>query len=135
MSGEMIKKANELLKNCNDGSFSVMDENGYPSASAIWLLGQEDIKEIYFSTHIGSNKYKRVQNGGKASINCYSDFHNLTLVGDAVVMTDQETKTKYWQEMFAHVYPKGDTDPTYCIIKFTTKRVSAHIDEEIGFTL
>jgi len=132
----MIEKANEFFKTRENGSFSVIDESGFPSASAIWLLGQEDVREVYFSTPVGSNKYKRLQSGGKASINCYSDANNLTLVGTAEVLTDQESKTKHWQEPFIHIYPEGDTDPTYCIIKFITKRVSMHIDhEESGFTL
>jgi len=112
-----------------------MDENGYPSASAVWLLGQENIKEIYFSTFVGSNKYNRIQKCNKASLNCHTDFENLTLVGEAEILTDQETKTKCWQEPFAHIYPKGDTDPTYCVIKFTAKRVSLHFDEGAQFNL
>ena len=130
MNTKMFKKANEFIKTRNDASFSVLDENGYPSASAVWLIGQENISEIYFSTIVGSNKYKRIQKSNKVSICCYSEFNNLTLVGEAEILTDQEAKTKHWQEPFIHIYPGGETDPTYCIIKFTTKRVSAHIDHE-----
>ncbi|MCL2855723.1 MAG: pyridoxamine 5'-phosphate oxidase family protein [Defluviitaleaceae bacterium] len=126
----MIEKANEFLKTCGNGSFSVLDESGHPSSSAIWLMGQENVREIYFSTPMGSNKYKRLQKSAKAGINCYSDFNNLTLVGDAVVLTDQESKTKHWQEMFIHIYPEGPTDPNYCVIKFATKRISMHIDHQ-----
>jgi len=128
MDEKMIEKANQFIKICNDASFSVIDENEYPSASAVWLINQEDIAEIYFSTIVGSNKYKRLQKSSKASICCYAEFNNLTLVGEAEVLTDQESKSKHWQEPFINIYPDGDTDPTYCIIKFTTKRVSLHID-------
>jgi len=130
MSKEMIQKANEFFKARNDASFSVLDESGYPSASAVWLINQEDITEVYFSTFVGSNKYNRVKNGGKASICCYSEFNNLTLIGEAEILTDQASKTKHWQEPFIHIYTGGDTDPNYCIIKFVTKRVSMHIDHE-----
>jgi len=130
MDTKMIEKANEFIKTRNNASFSVMDEDGFPSASAIWLMGNEGIAEIYFSTPVGSNKYKRLQNNNKASICTYSDFNNLTLVGEAIVLTDQVSKTKHWQEMFIHIYPGGDTDPNYCIIKFVTKRVSMHIENE-----
>ena len=136
MNTKMIEKANQFFKTRQDASFSVLDENGYPSTSAIWLMNQDNISDIYFSTPVGSNKYKRLQKSNKASINCYAEFNNLTLVGEAEVLTDQESKTKHWQEPFIHIYPKGDTDPTYCIIKFTTKRVSLHIDHEgAEFTL
>jgi len=136
MDAKMLDKANNFFKTCNDASFSVLDESGYPSASAIWLMGQDNISEIYFSTPVGSNKYKRLQKSSRASINCYAEFNNLTLVGEAVILTDQESKTKHWQEPFQYIYPKGDTDPTYCIIKFTTKRVSQNIDHEASeFTM
>lgn len=124
------EKATQFIKTRQDASFSVLDENGYPSASAIWLVNQDDISEIYFSTPVGSNKYKRLQKNSKASICCYTEFNSLTLVGEAEILTDQESKTKHWQEQFIYVYPAGAIDPTYCIIKFTTKRVSQNIDHE-----
>ncbi|MCL2842855.1 MAG: pyridoxamine 5'-phosphate oxidase family protein [Oscillospiraceae bacterium] len=130
MNGNMLEKANQFIKTRSDASFSVIDENGFPSTSAIWLMGQEGIEEIYFSTPVGSNKYKRLQLCNKASICAYTEFDNLTLVGEAEILTDQESKRKHWQEPFIHIYPGGDSDPNYCIIKFTTKRVSLHIGHE-----
>lgn len=136
MNAKILEKATQFIKSRSDASFSVLDEQGYPSTSAIWLMGHEGIDEIYFSTPVGSNKYKRLQHSSRACICTYSEFNNLTLVGEAQILTDQASKTKYWQEPFGYIYPQGDTDPTYCIIKFTTKRVSLNIDqEEAEFTL
>ncbi|MCL2527374.1 MAG: pyridoxamine 5'-phosphate oxidase family protein [Defluviitaleaceae bacterium] len=132
MDTKLLAKANEFIKTRNDASFSVLDESGFPSASAIWLMGHESIAEIYFSTPVGSNKYKRLQKSNKACICAYTGFSNLTLVGEAEILTDQASKTKHWQEPFIHIYPGGDTDPGYCIIKFVTKRVSLHIEHEGG---
>ncbi|MCL2873900.1 MAG: pyridoxamine 5'-phosphate oxidase family protein [Defluviitaleaceae bacterium] len=130
MDKKLFEKANQFFKTRENASFSVIDEKGYPSSSAIWLIGNEDISEIYFSTFVDSNKYNRLKKCNKASICSYSEFNNLTLVGEAEVLTDQKSKSEHWQEPFIHIYPKGETDPTYCIIKFTTKRVSMHIDHE-----
>ncbi|MCL2522901.1 MAG: pyridoxamine 5'-phosphate oxidase family protein [Erysipelotrichales bacterium] len=130
MNKIILEKANKFIKASSDASFSVIDESGYPSASAIWLINQNDIKEVYFSTIVGSNKYNRLQKNKQASICAYNEANNLTLVGEAAILTDQESKTKHWQENFIYIYPEGPTDPTYCIIKFTTKRVSLHIEHE-----
>jgi len=130
MDTKNLEKANQFFQTREDASFGVIDENGYPSVSAIWLTKQNDISEVYFSTPVGSNKYKRLQEHKQASICCYTDFNNLTLVGEAEVLTDQESKSKHWQEQYIYIYPGGETDPTYCIIKFTTKRVSLNIDHE-----
>jgi len=130
MNAKMFEKANQFIKTRENASFGVIDENGYPSVSAIWLTKQENISEIYFSTPVGSNKYKRLQKSNKASICCYTDFNNLTLVGEAEVLIDQESKSKHWQEQYIYIYPEGESDPTYCVIKFTTKRVSLNIEHE-----
>jgi len=136
MDAKMLEKADEFIRARNDASFSVLDENGYPSASAIWLMGHEGIAEIYFSTPAGSNKYKRLQKSSKACICAYAEFDNLTLVGEAVILTDQESKNTHWQEPFIHIYPLGKTDPNYCVIKFTTKRVSLNISHQAAeFTM
>ena len=130
MNTKMLEKANQMIKTCEDAGFGVIDENGYPSVSAISLCNPENISEVYFTTNIGSNKEKRLRKNNKASVCCYSETNNLTLVGETEIFTDQETKSKYWQDWFVHVYSGGETDPTYCVIKFTTKRVSMWIDEE-----
>ena len=130
MDTKFFEKANQFFKTRENASFGVIDENGYPSISAIWLAERGNISEVYFSTPVGSNKYKRLQKNNKASICCYADINNLTLVGEAEILTDQESKSKHWQDQFIYIYPEGETDPTYCIIKFTTKRVSLNIDHE-----
>ena len=136
MDAKILEKANKFIQAQEDASFSVLDENGYPSASAIWLVGQGNIAEVYFSTPVGSNKYKRLQKSNKACINCYEGFNNLTLVGEAEILTSQEAKSKHWQEQFIYVYPGGEADPTYAVVKFTTRRVSLHMDHEPAeFTL
>ena len=77
-----------------------------------------------------SNKAKRLQKNNKASI-CYCvNDNNITLVGEAEVLTDQETKDRCWMDWFVAHYPGGKTDPNYVVIKFTTKRASLWVDNE-----
>jgi len=130
MNTAILEKANQMIKTCENASFGVIDESGFPSVSAISLCNPKSISELVFTTNIGSNKYKRLQANNKVSICHYTDANNLTLVGTCEILIDQETKDKYWQDWFTYVYPEGKTDPTYCVIKFTTKRVSLWIDEE-----
>ena len=130
MNTKMIEKANTMIKGCENASFGVIDENGYPSVSAISLCYPETITELYFTTTLDSNKAKRLQKNNKASLCCFSDMNNITLVGETAFLIDQEAKDKYWQDWFIHVYPGGKTDPNYCVVKFITKRVSLWVDEE-----
>ena len=45
-------------------------------------------------------------------------------VGDIEVCTDMETKSFLWREGFEMYYPKGVTDPDYCVLKLTVKKGS-----------
>jgi len=139
MNPNLHAKANELIKTLKYASFGVIDENGYPSVSAVSLVNPTNITELYFTTTMDSNKAKRLKKNNKASINCYTTMNNITLVGETEIFFDQETKSKYWQEwvkLGADVYPAGASDTNYCFIKFTTKRVALWVDDEgAEFTL
>ena len=130
MNSNIYEKANQIIKTCAAAYFGVIDENGFPSVSTVSVIKPENIFETYFSTNIGSNKEKRLSKNNRASI-CYrADGNNITLVGEADILTDQPTKSYYWLDWFIHHYSGGETDPNYCIIKFTTKRVSLWVDNE-----
>jgi len=130
MNTKMLEKANQMIRTCESAALGVIDEKGYPSVSAVSLCNPENISKLYFTTTLDANKAKRLQKNNKASLCCYTGMNNLTLVGEAEILTDQETKNKCWQDWFIHIYPGGKTDPNYCAIQFTTKRVSLWIDEE-----
>ena len=128
MDSKMFEKANQLIKKAANVHLGVVDEKGYPVIMSMSLIDPECISEIYLSTTLDSNKSKSLQKNNKAGI-CYSTKDdNITLVGEAEILTDQESKSKCWQNWFIEVYPGGETDPNYCVIKFTTQRVSLYID-------
>jgi len=139
MNLKLLEKANEIIQTFEYASFGVIDEKGYPSASAVILCNPMNVAELYFITTLDSNKGRRLQKNNKASMNCYTSEYNITLVGETEILTDQETKNKYWQEWIelgVDVYADGVSDANYCVIKFTTKRVSLWIDDEgAAFTL
>ncbi|MCL2438300.1 MAG: pyridoxamine 5'-phosphate oxidase family protein [Coriobacteriia bacterium] len=133
MSTKLFKKANKMIRVFGTASIGVIDEDGYPSVSAIALCNPNSISELYFTTIMDSNKRKRLQKNSKASINCFTEENNITLVGQAKIYSDQESKSKYWQDwvdLGADIYPGGVSDPDYCFVRFTTERASLWIDEE-----
>ena len=130
MNANIFEKANQIIRTCDSACFGVIDENGYPSVSAVSTIKTENIFEIYFSTNIGSNKEKRLRQNNRASICFNSGGNNITLVGTAEIITDQDTKSRYWLDWFKYHYAGGETDPNYVIVKFTTKRVSLWVGNE-----
>ena len=130
MDANIFAKANQIIKTCVAAYLGVIDENGCPHVSTVSTINPENIFEAYFATGMGANKTKRLLKERRASV-CYrSENDNITLVGEAEILTDQATKSQCWLDWFINHFPGGETDPNYCIIKFTTKRVSLWIDNE-----
>jgi len=130
MNANIFEKANQIIKSCDAAYLGVIDENGFPSVCAVSPIKTENILEIFFSTNIGSNKEKRLRKSNRASICFRSGGNNITLVGEAEIITDQKIKSEYWLDWFKDHYQGGETDPNYCIIKFTTQRMSLWVDNE-----
>ena len=136
MNTNLFEKANQIVRANSSAQLGLIDEEGYPSVSTISTIKTESIFEIYASTNIGANKEKRLRKNNKASICFCADGNNVTLVGDAEIVTDQETKSRCWLDWFKDHYQGGETDPDYVVIKFKTKRVSLWIDcESAEFTI
>ena len=132
MNANIFEKANHIIKTCDAAYFGVIDENGYPSVSTVSPVSPENILEIFATTNIGGNKEKRLRNNSRASICFRSGNNNITLVGDAEIINDQETKSRCWQDWFINHYPGGKTDPNYIVVKLKTKRISLWVDFEIA---
>ena len=130
MNANIFEKTNQIIRACDRAHFGVIDENGYPSVSTVSPIHPESLFEVYLSTNIGSNKEKRLSKNNKASICISSGGDNVTLVGEAEIITDQEAKSRYWLDWFIGHYPGGEADPNYIIVKFMTRRVSLWVGGE-----
>ena len=130
MNSNIFAKANQIIKTCDAAFLGVIDESGCPHVSTVSTIKPESIFEAYFATGMGANKTKRLLRDKRASV-CYrADNNNITLVGEAEILTDQETKSRCWQDWFSNHFPLGETDPNYCVIRFRTGRASLWIDRE-----
>jgi len=137
MNANIIAKANQIIKTCDSVYVGVIDEDGFPSVSTVMPVNTENIFVTYFATGLESNKVRRLHKNNRASVCYHSGGTNITLVGEAEILTDQETKSRCWQKKgFIEHFPGGETDPNYCIVKIITKRVSLWIDnEDAEFTI
>jgi len=130
MSSKIINKSSEMIKKASNAHLGVVDENGYPVVMSMSLTNTESISEVYMTTTLDSNKAVCLKKNNKASLCISNENDNITLVGEIEICTDQETKSKCWQNWFNEVYEGGETDPNYCVLKFTTKRYKLFIGYE-----
>ena len=113
--GNLIDKQ----KICHLGS---VDIDGYPNIKAMLNPGKRDgLKYIYLSTNTSSMRVAQYRENPKACL-YFEDrrfYRGVMLVGTVDVMEDSRHKEMLWKPGDTMYYPKGVTDPDYCVLKFT----------------
>lgn len=100
-----------------------IDEDGFPNTKAMLKPRKRNgIKEIYLSTNTSSLKVKSFKKNSKACLYfCDKRFYRgIMIKGTVEILEDQESKDMIWQMGDKMYYPKGKTDPDYCVIKFNS---------------
>ncbi|MSS09606.1 MULTISPECIES: pyridoxamine 5'-phosphate oxidase family protein [unclassified Lacrimispora] len=114
---------------------SSLDEDGFPNTKAMLPPRKRvGIKIFYFTTNTSSMRVKQFRSNPKACI-YFCDkrfFRGVMLKGTMEVLEDAASKEMIWQDGDTMYYPKGVTDPDYCVLKFTaqTGRYYANFSSE-----
>jgi general stress protein 26 len=133
MNQEIIKKAGEIVERNTRGesycTMSLIDTDGYPTASTITASKADGINRITFCTGLEANKPNRICKCNQASVCFNSPEYNITLVGEMEILTDLDTKKEMWYEGLSNHF-NGPEDPNYCVLSFKTKRYNLLVDWE-----
>jgi len=108
----------------NVAFISSVDDEGFPNIKAMLPPGKrEGLKVFYFSTNTSSMRVSQYRKNPKASIYFYNKglvrYEGVMLKGTFEVLEDEEHKKMLWKTGDRMYYPKGVTDPDYCVLKFT----------------
>ena len=117
--------ADELHRGADLFYLGSVDGGGFPNVKTVYPAKfRESIREIYFSTNTSSLRVAEYRRNPKASVYYAScaTFQGVMLVGFMEVLEEQGTKSRFWNEGDEQYYPLGETDPDYCILKFTPVR-------------
>ena len=121
-----MRDAEKTIGNIIDGQkvcyLSSVDEYGFPNTKAMLRpRKRKGIVEVWFSTNTSSKKASSFRNNPKACIYfCDSRFYRgVMLRGTVEVIEEQSAKDMLWNEGDEMYYPKGKTDPDYCVLKLT----------------
>lgn len=113
--GKLVDKANLTI-------ISYIDNEGFPISKAMLSPRERDgIKVFYFSTNTSSNKISCFRKNSQASIYFVDKrfYRGVSLVGTMEILDSPEDKERIWRDGDTMYYPKGVTDPDYCVLKFT----------------
>ncbi|MDD4311655.1 MAG: pyridoxamine 5'-phosphate oxidase family protein [Eubacteriales bacterium] len=126
MTNEVFNAIWRLRKESNSAYLSYVDEEGYPVTRAMLILEHDQLKTQYLSTNTSSSKISALLKNPKASLYYCEpgNFHGALFVGKIEVCTDAQTKAFLWRDGFEKYYPKGVTDPDYCVLKLTVEKGS-----------
>ena len=101
-----------------------IDADGYPNQKAMLAPRKRDgLKTLWFTTNTSSMRVAQYRQNPKASVYFCDpqNFLGLMLRGRMEVCEDPATKQLIWREGDTLYYPKGVTDPDYCVLKFTAE--------------
>jgi len=121
-----MRDAEKTIENMIDKAtvsiISSVDEEGFPNTKAMLPPRKRiGIKHIFFSTNTSSMRVKQYLTNPKACIYFFDKrfFRGVMLKGAMEVLKDNKSKKLIWQDGDEMYYPKGVTDPDYCVLKFT----------------
>ncbi|MBQ4056508.1 MAG: pyridoxamine 5'-phosphate oxidase family protein [Bacteroidaceae bacterium] len=120
---EQEKLIGELADNQKTVFLGSVNEQGFPNIKAmLQTRKREGIRIFYFTTNTSSMRVKQYLKNPKACVYfCNQDtFIGAMLLGTIEILTDDESKQMIWREGDEIYYPKGVTDPDYCVLRFTT---------------
>ncbi len=103
---------------------SSVDEDGFPNTKAMLPpRKREGIKVFYFSTNTSSMRVAQYRANPKACIYFFDKrfFRGIMFKGTMEVLEDAEYKEMIWEKGDTLYYPKGVTDPDYCVLRFTAE--------------
>lgn len=139
MNEEIIARAAEIVAKKTGGGnegycvLTLIDNDGYPTASTISASKADGINWITFGTGLGSNKTNRIEKCNRASVCFNAVDHNITLVGTIEILTDPDIKKEMWYNGLENHF-SGPEDPNYCVLRFKTERYNLLVDwkEAVG---
>ena len=122
----MMKNPEQTIGNLIDKQgvsfIASISEDGFPNMKAMLPpRKRKGIKEFWFTTNTSSMRAAQYRKNPNASI-YFCDkrfFRGVMLLGTMEVLEDAESKQMIWQRGDTMYYPKGVTDPDYCVLKFT----------------
>ena len=113
-----------MIDNANVSLIGSVDEEGFPNAKAMLPpRKREGIQRIYFTTNTSSMRVKQYRANPKACVYFFDKrfFRGVMLKGTMEVLEDDKSKKMIWKSGDNTYYPKGVTDPDYCVLRFSAR--------------
>jgi len=122
---DLKKQVVELINRNRYSKLITFGVDGAPHGRIMTNLPLGKDMVIWFATGLSTNKIKDIKKNPTVSVfvDDPNDQTNASIIGQAKIVTDNRLRKKFWQEPFGFFFPKGPSDPDYCLLKITPKKV------------
>ena len=124
MMRDAVQTIGNLIDKQGVSLISSIDGDGFPNTKAMLPpRKREGIKFFWFTTNTSSMRVAQYRANPNACIYFFDKrfFRGVMLKGTMEVLEDAESKEMIWQEGDTMYYPKGVTDPDYCVLRFSAR--------------
>ena len=121
---DSLKTIGNLIEKATVSIISSVDQVGFPNSKAMLPpRKREGIKQLFFTTNTSSMRVKQYTANPKACVYFFDKrfFRGVMLRGAMAVLQDKASKKMIWKDGDEMYYPRGVTDPDYCVLKFTAQ--------------
>jgi general stress protein 26 len=125
MAGEELKKTIlEFVKSYEYSNLITVSEDNIPKGRMMAHLPLGEDFVFWFATGVQSTKVTEIKKNPSASVFVYrpKDHSSVSALGEAEVVTDDETRKKFWQDAWKAFW-SGPSDPNYVLVKVVPKKI------------
>ena len=124
-NGDLKKIILDFAASYQYSNLITMAGDGTPRGRMMAHLPLKDDMIIWYATGTQSRKVVEIDKNGAASVFYYrpTDHSSVSAMGKAEVVKDDETRKKMWQDAWSAFWKEGPSDPGYCLIKVTPKKM------------
>jgi general stress protein 26 len=133
MNKDIISKAINMISVAGmTATIGLHDNNRNISVCAISCIKTEGLDVAWFSTNTTERKADLIRKDNRVGVCFFNEQNNISLTGEAEIITDDKLKKEMWLDWFDNHYKDGPTDKDYCLIKVTVEHVRLYVDDDIA---
>jgi len=120
---QILQMGRKIIENAYFGSFSSLDNEGFPKIRVVEAFFPDEKWNIYIGTNSRSRKVKEILHNPKTALHYFnkSQLAYLSLYGETYIVKDTLLREKYWKESWQKFYPNKEKD--YLLLKFVPKKI------------
>ena len=125
VKNDLKQKVVELINRNRYSNLITFGTDGTPHGRIMTNLPLGKDMVIWFATGLSTNKIKDIKKNPNVSVfvDDPNDQTNASIIGKAEIVTDARLLKKFWQEPFGFFFPRGPSDPDYCLLKIIPKKL------------